>query len=666
MEKLWRGILLIAVWVGLAGCATARAPAAEKAARPVATAAERPLPYPVTYPPGYARALARGTRSADGVPGPRYWQQWTEYRLHARVDPAAKRLDGRATIVYYNRSPDTLQTLYLQLYQNLHAEGAPRKVIEEVTGGVRLMEVSVEGQPLEEGVREGPGYSVTATVLTVRPPRPVAPGDSVTLGVKWSFVIPQSGASARMGWDDDNLFFLAYWYPQMAVYDDVVGWQTDWFLGSAEFYMGYGRYELTVEAPEGWIVLATGTLQNPEEVLAPAVLERLRRAERSDEVVHVVTADDFGPRATRRGRDGTLTWRFVADTVRDVAFSLTRESFWDAVRTPVGDRDGDGTVDYARVDALYRALAPRWKNVARYARHAIAFHSRFTGFPYPWPHMTALEGSNIIGGGMEFPMFTLMGDYNERGDSALYYVTAHELGHMWFPMIVGSDEVRYAWIDEGTTTFNENQASKDFFPGIDYDLVDQARYLEMARSGGEGELMRWSDFQYSRDAYRIASYQKPATLLAALRALIGEETFLRALRSFVQAWAFKHPYPWDLFNHFEKVSGRELDWFWRTWYYETWTLDQAVADVVPGDDGTRIVVEDRGLAPMPAPLAITLEDGTVLRREIPVETWLAGARRAEVVLRRRAAVVKVEIDPEGAFPDVDRQNNVWVSEAASG
>ncbi len=661
-RESWRAVLPIALSVALAGCAAAGAPKAERPSGPArpAAAAERPLPYPVTYPPGYARALARGTRSPDGLPGPRYWQQWTDYRLHARVEPAAKRLDGRATLVYHNRSPDTLQALYLHLYQNLHAEGAPRKVIQEVTGGVHLQEVSLGGRTLEAGTRDGPGYSVAGTILRIKPPRPVAPGDSVTLGMKWWFKVPKAGASARMGWDADNLLFLAYWYPQMAVYDDVVGWQTDPFLGTAEFYMGYGHYDLTVEAPEGWVVLATGSLQNPDEVLAPAILERVRRAERSDEIVHVVTADDFG-HATRQGRDGFLTWHFVADTVRDAVFSLTRESFWDAVRTPVGDRDGDGAVDYARVDALYRALAPRWKNVARYARHAIAAHSRFTGFPYPWPHMTALEGSNIIGGGMEFPMFTLMGDYNQRGDSALYFVTAHELGHMWFPMIIGSDEVRYAWIDEGTTTFNENQASKDFFPGKDFGLPDQERYLQMARAGGEGELMRRSDYQYTRDAYRIASYQKPATLLRALRGLLGEETFLRAYRSFVRAWAFKHPYPWDLFNRFESVSGRDLQWFWRTWYYETWTLDQAVAEVAPERGGTRIVVEDRGLAPMPARLAITLEDGRVIRREVPVERWLGGARRAEVMVKGGGRVVRVEIDPERAFPDVDRENNVWAA-----
>jgi hypothetical protein len=257
-------------------------------------------------------------------------------------------------------------------------------------------------------------------------------------------------------------------------------------------------------------------------------------------------------------------------------------------------------------------------------------------------------------------MMTLIGHYNQqRSDSNLYHVTAHELSHMWQPMIVSSDERRHAWIDEGAATFYENQASKDFFPGVNFELRDHASYFEVARSGQEAEIMRWSYLQHF-NAYGVASYEKPASLLAALRGVLGEETFLRAYRTFLSEWAYKHPYPWDLFNTFERVSGRNLDWFWRSWYYETWTLDQAVASVEQLPEGTRIVIDDRGLVPMPVHLTITRSDGEVIRREIPVETWLAGATTATITVPPGAPVTRVEIDREHSFPDIDRSNNAWI------
>ena len=640
---------------------TAGIGAAQTSDSPASASSEgrRPRLNPVTMSAEYERALVDGTRSPDGAPGPAYWQQWSDYRLIARLHPGEKWLEGTATIDYHNNSPDTLSSLFIQLNQNVHSPGSPRIELAEITGGVELHRVTVDGQQLDSNVEEGPRYRVQATRMEVVPPNPVAPGARATLEIEWAFRVPKDGASGRMGWDADNLFFLAYWYPQMAVYDDVVGWQSDWFLAGAEFYAGFGSYDLTVQVPEGWVVAATGTLQNPEEVLAPHVLERLRHAELSDEVVQVIGADDFGNRSTQMADEGWLSWNFWADTVRDVAFSATRESYWDAARTPVGDRDGDGTLDYARVDAIYREAAPRWRETARYAQHSIDFLSRFTGFSYPWPHMTAVEGSGIIGGGMEFPMMTLIGDYNERGDSALYYVTAHELAHMWVPMIVSNDERRYSWMDEGTTTFNENQARKEFFPGFNSEAPDQDEYTALARARAEGEMMRRSDFHYTRDAFGVASYEKPASVLVALRAVLGEETFMRAYHSYIERWAYKHPYPWDMFSTLASVSGRDLDWFWRSWYYETWILDQAIAGVETDANGTRILIEDRGEVPMPVLLTITLDDGQVIEREVPVEEWSSGARTMTVTVLARQTVQRVEIDTRRSFPDTDRANNVW-------
>lgn len=621
------------------------------------TPAARPLPHPLDIPEEFEAAIEHGTRTRTGQPGPRYWQQTARYRLEARLLPETKRLEGSVVITYRNNSPDTLHNLHLDLTQNFHRGDAIRDEPAEVTGGVELKRVAVDHQALSGSGSSGPRYQVFGTRLVILPPRPLSPGGSTDIAIDFAFTIPQAGAGQRMGWHDDNLFFLAYWYPQMTVYDDVVGWHPDQFTGTTEFYSDFASYDVTVELPAGWVVMATGDLVNAQEVLAPTVLQRLRQAEASDQVVHVITAQDFGNAATGAGTNGRLRWRFVADSVRDVAFSATRESLWDAARTAVGDRNGDGRTDFTRVDAFYRPSATRWRESVRYSQHSIRFLSQYLGIPYPWPHMTAVEAGGIIGGGMEFPMFTLIGDYNQRGDTALYAVTAHEEAHMWFPMLVSSDERRYSWMDEGTTTFNENQAKKDFYPGRNWELPEQEGYLGIVRAGEEGEMMRRSAYHYSGGAYGIASYDKPATVLAALRAVLGQEQFERGLREYGRRWKYKHPYPWDLWNTFESVSSQDLDWFWYSWYHTTWALDQAVAGVQSTGSGATITIEDRGRVPMPVRLAITRTGGQVERRTIPVEVWLSGAR--STTLSVSGNVVRVEIDPERQFPDLDRANNVW-------
>lgn len=628
----------------------------------------RPIPYPVVPPGGFREAVARGTRSLTGVPGSTYWQQWTDYHLTARILPNEKRLEGSGRIVYRNRSPFVLFGIALHLYQNHHDSGMLRNRLAPVTDGVEIGRVAADGTELAQlAAPREPGWAVSGTILQLLLPRPLRPGDSTELEIEWSFEIPQQGVGGRMGYDGEELFYLAYWYPQMVVLDDVVGWHAEQFLGRAEFYMGYGAYDLTIEVPEGWVVMSTGELINAEEVLPPDVLARYRRAATSDDVVHVLSEGDLGPgKATRRSEDGYLSWRFQADSVRDVAFAAMRSSLWDAGRASVGDRDGDGEVDYTVINSFWRPSAPRWEQQWRYARQSIAFFSRWMGLPYPWPHMTSVEGGGIESGGMEFPMMTLIGPNNSPSatDTSLYSVTAHELAHMWFPMIVGADEKRYGWMDEGTASFSSGYAGADFYPGRDSIMGTRDGYLGLARRGGEGEVMRWSDYHYSDEAYSIASYSKPATLLNTLRGLLGPEHFDSIFREYVRTWAFKHPKPWDFFNFFSSASGLNLEWFWRAWYYETWTLDQAIAEVTSGDGGTIIVIEDRGRVPMPSRVTVTREGGQVSQHEVPVEVWLSGETRAEITVPGQEPVVRVEIDAANEFPDIDRENNVWERSAS--
>ncbi|HEX2201817.1 MAG TPA: M1 family metallopeptidase [Longimicrobium sp.] len=650
---------------GLAALLLAATAALPLAAQPGASGLPaRPIPHPVTPSREFAAAVARGTRTETGAPGPRYWQQWSRYRIRATVDPDGKTLSGSETVVYHNRSPDTLNVLVMKVWQNLHAPGVPRNEEAEITGGMRISRLALDGQTLAEGGGRVPvAYQVSGTNLAIRPARPLLPGDSARIEVDFSYTIPQAGGGARMGYGGGNMLYLAYWYPQMAVYDDVGGWHTDPFLGNAEFYMGYGDYEYTVDAPEGWVVMGTGRLLNPEAVLPRPVLDRWRRAQNSDTVVHVLTAADFGPgKATVDSPNGRLQWSFRADTVRDVAFGATRESFWDAARTPVGDRDGDRRPDYTLVQSFWRASAPRWAKSVEYGQQSIRFLSEYLGLPYPYPHMTAVEGQEISGGGMEYPMMTLIGSYsNAASDTSLYSVTAHELAHMWVPMIVGVDETRHGWMDEGTTNFNENQAFDDTFrTRTSAHLREQRQYLAFVRGGNDTELLTWTDYQHP-DVVGFASYTKPAAMLNTLRGLIGEEAFNRGLRTYMASWKWKHPQPWDFFHAFNTAAGRDLTWFWSSWYAEAWTLDQAVARVESGpSNSATVTIEDRGLAPMPARIVATRQDGSAVRLEVPVETWLRGERRATVTVPAGASpVVRVEIDPEQAFPDVDRANNVW-------
>jgi hypothetical protein len=617
----------------------------------------------VVEPRNFTRAVELGTRTRTGRPGPRYWQQYARYRLDASLDTASKQLVGTGNIRYYNRSPDALKRVALHLYQNLYAPDAQRNRAVAVTGGIRIARLAANGNRLEAvSDTASVGYRVDGTIAWLNLSAPLAAGDSIDLYVQWSFMVPPLPGSPRMG-QDGEVFHLAYWYPQVAVYDDVTGWQTDQYMGTGEFYMGYADYDVSLRVPAGWLVVATGELENPADVLSPTTrgrLDRLRagRSAVDSGVVHVVTAAERGPgRSTATGgSDRMLTWRFSADQVRDFAWTASGKYVWDAARVSVGDADGDGDGEFPLVHALYRPQYTLWRETARYARHSIDFLSRFF-WPYPYPHMTVIEGL-AVGGGMEFPMTTFITG-SPRDSVALYGVTVHEIAHMWFPMIVGSDEKRNMWQDEGLTSFNDWNAAVEFFPGISAETLMGTSYSRAARAGTELEIMRHGD-HYMRDAARtVAAYDKPMVVLHALRGLLGEETFMRAYREYGRRWINRHPQPQDMFNTFNDVTGRDLSWFWRAWFYETWTHDQAIAGVRRSGEGLVVTVEDRGSAPMPTRLVITRSDGTTERAEIPVEVWLRGQTTAVHSVENAATVTRIEIDPDGFFPDLDRSNQTW-------
>lgn len=627
----------------------------------------RPIPGPVYETRNFTRAVQRGTRNRAGVPGATNWVQRARYRIDAQLDPGKQRLTGNEQVTYFNRSPDTLKTLAVYLRQNLFAPGSPRRDPVPITGGVTLTRVEAEGQVLRPLLADSDtlmaGYELYATVMWIRPPHPIAPGDSTTLAFAWSFTPPPSPSDGRQGRESD-VYFLGYWYPQMAVYDDVNGWVTDPYINGAEFYMDMADYDVRVTVPRGWVVGATGTLRDSASVLTPRTLERLAAIHGKRDVAHIIATADLGTGSALRSQGSTATWHFTASSVRDFSWGTGNHYLWDATSALV--RNQRGTVDTVAIHSLFRVspAAAAWQvGGARYTRDAIEQLSLWL-WPYPWPQMTSMEGV-LTSGGMEYPMMTLMQPWADT--LSLAGDLMHETGHMWFPMQVGSNETRHAWMDEGLTQFNTAQAMRALYgeprtggrPN-DTEQGQRASYTRAARNGNDAPLMLWSDL-FPLNLYFISNYNKTAQVLAALRGVLGDSTFHRALLEYGRRWTGRHPDPADFFNTFENVSGRDLSWFWTSWFYQAWPLDQAIGSVKPEGDSLVITVEDRGLVPMPVNLSVTRENGSVLHVSIPAEEWLTGRRTITGRVPLVPAVVKVQIDAEGAFPDLNRANQTWVA-----
>jgi hypothetical protein len=605
----------------------------------------------------YERAVANGTRLRSGAPGPKYWQQWADYRLEADLNPVSKRLTAKTAIRYYNRSPDTLGVVYVQLLHNIFAPGSRHNTdVPWAVEGYDLSRVAAQGTALTAGKGEGAGYEVDGTIMRIQLPKPLVPGGTADLEFAYRIRVPPDGAPR--GGQDGEVYYISYWYPQMAVYDDVNGWQTDQYYGNAEFYMGYGNYDVALTVPAGWLVSSTGTLTNPSEVLSGQTRARLDSVRSTAQIVHVVGEGDRGAgKATASGTDGKLTWRFRAENVRDVAWGASASYLWDATTAAVGDADGDGAPDSTRVEAFWRPQmrTSHWDEAARYGRHSVEFLSQYL-WPYPYPHMTAVDGPTSCGG-MEYPMMTCIG--GQWDTLSMYEVVVHEIAHMWHPMQVGSDEKRFAWMDEGFAQFTQSQAMPDFFKGYDDEAENREPYLNLAIAGGEVELMHHGDRYPNYNTYGTASYYKTATALVALRGVLGRETFERAFREYGRRWQYKHPTPYDFFNTVEDVAGRDLSWFWRTWFFETWKLDQAIDTVTTVGDSLEVVVSNHERAPMPVPLVVTRSAGEPQTVEIPVSVWFTGEKRTSVRIAREPTIKTIEIDPKREFPDIDRSNGIW-------
>lgn len=617
-------------------------------------AQERALaPLEVRPSPAFLDAVEAGTRTTTGVPGSAYWQQRVDYDVAVTIDPATRTLTGEETIRYANHSPDTLGIVFFHLYQNLFREGAVRTRFVPLTGGMTITSMTVDGVEREVDPTDNRHTIDQSTVMAVRLPSPLLPGESATFEVGWTFPIPAGENVPRMGMVDETTGQIAQWYPQIATYDDLTGWDTRQYMANGEFYLEYGDWDLAVTVPAGYLVAATGELVNPEEVLPATIRDRLARAT-GDEIVPVVTQADFGAGTATLGSPGeTLTWRFRAEDVRDAAFAFSDHYLWDAITGVVDEETGRRT----RVHAFYRPSANTWVESAKMTRDAIEVFSRNV-YPYAYPHITSTEG---LVGGMEYPMIVFVRNFGD--EETTHRVIAHELGHEWFPMMVGSDENSWAWMDEGVNTFITIFAAEHYYPESTERAQVRQAYRDYTRqTNAPLEVMDPPDaIAAGGGSVGVLSYRHPATALLALRNVLGESTFDRALTEYTDRWLSRHPTPWDFFNTFEDVAGRDLDWFWQPWFDGPSVSDLALESVEVDDGEVVATVRNEGTVLVPVRMRVTTEAGETVDVEVPAERWFGGERTITVEAEVDGTVARVELDPDDAFADVDDSDDVWLA-----
>jgi len=600
-------------------------------------------------------------RTSDGRPGPGYWQQRVDYSIKTSLDTSASKISGSETITYINNSPEPLDHLWLQLDQNLF-KGGSRGSYEFDSphsryrgpfqnGGDELSSVIV----VQNGKKVRSHYIVDDTRMRVDLETPVpAHGGKVQLEIAWSFVVPKYGSDrlGRFESNDGTVYEIAQWYPRLYVYDDVNGWNPQPYLGEGEFYLEYGDFDVEITAPRDLIVVATGILQNPEQVLTKTEQDRLSLARKVDSTVHVISEEEIAKPSTRPDGKGDLTWRYHAENVRDFSWAASKAFIWDAshwdkiLLMAVYPQEGISTDSSA---------GPGWEKDVEFMRHTFKFYSETY---YHFPYLVATNVAGIVGG-MEYPMIVFC-SVHSRGQG-LYFVTDHEFGHGWFPMMVGSDERRYAWMDEGFNTFINYYSGYDYYGDKSFMVRTQVADTVAKRMNSlinAESIMTYAD-QIEPADYGFLEYFKTAFGLRLLREqIIGPERFDLGFKTYIQRWAFKHPQPADFFRTMEDYSGEDLSWFWRGWFYSTDVLDQAIDSVVADSAKTLVYLSNKAGLVMPFELQVTFADGKTDSFKVPIEAWYLGHNYALPIYDERN-VEKVVIDPDHVMPDIDRENNVW-------
>lgn len=684
------GIALTLGLPGAVGVASSPVHAQGSPARPGVSATSRPpravrRDIPLTN--AIRRALAAGTRDSTGRPGRAYWQLRTDYAIDVSLDPASARLTGKARITIHNTSPDSLRDIGLRLYPNYFIGTAPHAapwVAAEVTDGMQIARMTVDGAPVDiasnaaprapgaEGARaiqnqqQGAAGAAGQNTLVngrstnarIRLARAILPGARAVLEVDWSHKVPGGpGTGHRMTqrWAD-SLFQPTQWFPRVAVYDDLRGWDTELYLGPSEFFNEFGTYDVSIDVPAGWIVSGTGTLQNPGEVLTPMAREQLAKVTQADGLTMIVGPDEVGPgQSTATSASGRLVWRFHADTVNDFAWATARQFVWQSTRAMI---PGKGAIPihmyYLPGRANLFARAPQ------ITRHALEFYSRLW-FPYQFPQLTLQDGPSA---GMEYPMVI-----NSNQGAA-----DHEAAHQWWPMVVGTNETWYGWMDEG---FNQYMNLLSAADAAGRPAVLDGEGQKYGRTAGEEAEppMMWNANYAGPAFYGFTTYSKTPLMLSMLGGIVGDSAVQRAHRDWATAWFYKHPSPWDWMFFMNKALGRDLGWFWYSWLFTNASVDGRIASVRTVNGRTSVTVAQDG--DMPAPIILDVHfaaagprirpiknavmlDSTTARVTVPVDVWFGGARSVNVELAFGGRTVeRVVLDPARRFPDRNPGDNEW-------
>lgn len=644
----------------------------------------------VTFAPLTLPQAVNGYRSANGAPGPQYWQNEADYEMHAAIDTEKKVLSNTETITYTNNSPDVLTSLWLHLEQNTYREDSrahnlgasgygrrPQAATaarpeRQTTDGYEFESVEVE--PVVAGAAAGKrvkaDYVISDTRMQIRLAAPLKHGGKVRVHIQYHYRIPGVwGGRTSVGMaEHGEIYDIAQWYPRMCVYDDLRGWDTLPYIG-AEFYLEYGHFDYSVTVPWNFIVAGSGELVNEADVLTKTEIARLAEARRSDKTVYIRKPEETTDPASRPKQTGTLTWKFRMEHTRDVVFSASPTFVWDAARMNVKREGLPGELPAGKVP-LAMSVYPvesvgdnAWTRSTEYVKDTVENMSK-RWYPYPYPAAVSVAGFST---GMEYPGVVFDGIKDK--DDFLFWVTAHEIGHDWFPMIVGSNERRYAFMDEGFNTFIDIFESEDYAHGK-YAPKRDSEYS----AGGEPADMILKVLDNAQapviltraDAFpgqlgHPVQYFKGAYGNVLLREqILGPERFDWAFRKYIRDWAFKHPAPSDFFRAMASEGGEDLDYFWRGWYMNNWQLDLAVTDAkyVGGDasKGVSVTVENKRQLVLPATLEVAYKDGTKERIRIPAEAWLQRGT-GTFTFKHGTAVDKVTVDPDHVLPDDDRGNN---------
>ncbi|MDD4373841.1 MAG: M1 family metallopeptidase [Bacteroidales bacterium] len=596
------------------------------------------------------KAIQKGTRTLLGMPGKNYWQNHADYKIKVRFDPESAMVSGIADITYFNESPDTLNYLVFNLYQDIFRKGNSRNWdigSLDLHDGTTIISIKIGDQLITSQDKK---WNRQGTKLTLKLDRALGPESQIQLSVDWELKIAEV-ISIRMGKYSDSSFFIAYWYPQIAVYDDIYGWDKISYGGSVEFYNDVNNFDVTIEVPKNWVVWATGELQNKSEVFHQSLVEKIEHASQSDSIVKLINQSDYLKNRVFRSNDKQLTYHFMANAVPDFSFAAAQGFNWDASRLYVNTRFDKAVF----ISAVYPEKALSGQEIARYSRQSIDYMSRFEpGLPFPYPYMTTfLNGRR--GGGMETPMMANNGDPESMADA--FGLTFHEIAHNYMPFYMGINEKKYAWMDEGWARIWPQLMVDSLFAEHDY-LARLVSSYENA-AGYENDIPPMIPNHLLAADYsslRLASYTRPSLAYAFLQDALGAATFKKALHHYMVTWAGKHPLPIDFFRAMEVASNEDLSWFINPWFYQNAYPDLALVKVT-GDN--QVVVENRGGLPLPVCLTVIYDDGKQQTVCESTAVWKDNLSQCIIRFDTERKIAEVWLGNE-LIPDTSRENNHFV------